>query len=50
MRLTDDGANYFALNLKSDPGIVIDMHPALEKLKRDGKVDAVIRTHNAPGK
>jgi ABC-type amino acid transport substrate-binding protein len=50
MKLTDDGAYYFALNLKSDLGIAIDMQAALDKPKRDGKVDAIIRTYTAPGK
>jgi polar amino acid transport system substrate-binding protein len=45
MKLTDDGAYYFALNLKSDPGIAIDMQAAFDKLKRDGKVDAIIRNY-----
>jgi polar amino acid transport system substrate-binding protein len=47
MKLTDDGAYYFALNLKTDPGIAIDLQAALDKLVREGKMDAIVRNYIA---
>lgn len=45
MKLTDDGAYYFALNLHSDAGLVRDLQAAIDKLRHDGKVDAIQRQY-----
>lgn len=45
MKLTDDGAYYFALNLNSDRGLVKDLQAAVDKLRRDGKIDAIQRQY-----
>ncbi len=45
MKLSDDGAYYFALNLNSDAGMVKDLQAALDKLRSDGKIDAIQRQY-----
>lgn len=45
MKLTDDGAYYFALNLNSDRRLVKDLQAAVDKLRRDGKIDAIQRQY-----
>lgn len=45
MKLTDDGAYYFALNLNSDPALVKDLQAAIDKLRHDGKIDAIQRQY-----
>lgn len=45
MKLTDDGAYYFALNLKSDTALVKDLQAAIDKLRHDGKIDAIQRQY-----
>lgn len=47
MKLSDEGAYYFALNLGSDPAMVRKLETALEKLRHDGKVDAIVRKYTA---
>lgn len=45
MKLTDDGAYYFALNLHSDTALVKGLQAAIDKLRRDGKIDAIQRRY-----
>lgn len=45
MKLTDDGAYYFALNLNSDTALVKDLQAAIDKLRHDGKIDAIQRQY-----
>lgn len=45
LKLSEDGAYYFALGLKSDPGKVRKLQAAVEKLKHDGRLDAIVRTY-----
>ncbi|HEY9104203.1 substrate-binding periplasmic protein [Chitinimonas sp.] len=45
LKLTDEGAYYFALNLKSDPAIVVRLQKALESLRSNGKIEALIRLY-----
>lgn len=47
MKLSDEGAYYFALNLESDPKLVRQLETALDKLRHDGKVDAIVRRYAA---
>ncbi len=47
-KLSEDGAYYFALNLKTNPDTVARLQTALEKLQRQGTVEAIIRRYDAP--
>jgi len=47
MKLSNEGAYYFALNLESDPKLVHKLDAALDKLRHDGKVDAIVRKYAA---
>ncbi len=40
-----DGALYFGLNLQSDPVLVEKMKTSIEKLKREGKIDAIVHSY-----
>lgn len=44
-KLSDEGSYYFALNLKSDPALVRALQLALDKLRHDGKLDAIVRQY-----
>ena len=50
MKLSDEGAYYFALNLDSDPALAIRLQDAIHKLRRDGKIDAIARRYGATSK
>ena len=41
VKLSESGAYYFALNRNSDPQMVRSLQNALDKLKRDGTLDAI---------
>ncbi len=45
MKLTDDGAYYFALNLNSDAALVKGLQAAIDKLRHDGRIDAIQRQY-----
>lgn len=47
MKLSEEGAYYFALNKESDPALVHKLESALETLRHDGKVDAIVRQYGA---
>lgn len=46
-KLSEDGAYYFALNLKTHPDIVARLQTALDKLQRQGKLETIIRRYDA---
>ena len=50
MKLSDEGAYYFALNLDSDPALATKLQDAVHKLRRDGKIDAIARRYGATSK
>lgn len=45
LKLSEDGAYYFALSLKSDPAMVRKLQAAVDKLKRDGRLEAIVRNY-----
>ena len=45
MKINEGGAYYFALNLKSDPIIVGKLQAGIDKLRREGKIDAIVREY-----
>jgi len=45
MKLTEDGAYYFAMNLKSDPLVVGRLQVALNTLRREKKLDAIVKSY-----
>jgi polar amino acid transport system substrate-binding protein len=50
MKLSDDGAYYFALNLKSDPALARALQASVDKLRRDGRIDAIVRQYTVQAK
>ncbi len=50
MKLSDEGAYYFALNLDSDPTLATKLQSAVNTLRRDGKIDAIARRYGATSK
>lgn len=50
MKLSDSGAYYFAMNLNSNPAYVEQLQQALDKLKREGKLTALVRKYTAPAR
>ena len=44
-KLTEGGSLYFALNLRSDPALIDKLQIGIEKLKRDGKRDAIVQRY-----
>jgi polar amino acid transport system substrate-binding protein len=46
-RLADDGAYFFALNLKTDPILVRNLQAALDQIRRDGRLDAIMRQYES---
>ena len=42
MKISDVGAYYFALNLQSDPIVVAKLQAGIDKLRREGKIDAIV--------
>ena len=42
MKINEGGAYYFALNLKSDPKITGKLQAAMDKLRREGKIDSIV--------
>lgn len=47
-KLSDDGAYYFAVNLKTNPDTVLRMQTALDKLRGQGRIESIIRRYDAP--
>ena len=48
VKLSDSGAYYFALNRNSDPQMVRALQHALDRLRRDGTLDAIKRKYLEP--
>jgi polar amino acid transport system substrate-binding protein len=48
MKINEGGAYYFALNLKSDPAIIGKLQAGVDKLRREGKIDAIVRQYTKP--
>ncbi|PHV12444.1 substrate-binding periplasmic protein [Chitinimonas sp. BJB300] len=44
-KFNDDGGYYFALNLRTDPAIIANMQSALDAMRRDGRLQALIRRY-----
>jgi len=45
LKLSDEGSYYFALNLKSDPALARALQLALDRLRHDGKLEAIVRQY-----
>lgn len=45
IKLSDGGNLYFAMNLQSDPALVIQLQTSVDKLKREGKIEAIVRSY-----
>ena len=46
-KLTEDGAYFFALNPRSDPVTVQRLQTSLDKLRRSGRVDAIVKQYSS---
>jgi ABC-type amino acid transport substrate-binding protein len=47
-KLADEGAYFYAFNLKSNPEVVGRLQAAIDKLKRQGRVDALVHRYTQP--
>lgn len=45
MKLYDGGALYFGMNLQSDPKLVEKLQNAVDKLRRDGRIQAIVQQY-----
>lgn len=45
MKLYDGGALYFGMNLNSDPSLVEKLQSSVDKLRREGKLQAIVQHH-----
>jgi len=45
LKLSEDGGYYFALNLQTDPQVVRKLQQAVDKLRADGRLDAMVRAY-----
>jgi polar amino acid transport system substrate-binding protein len=45
LRLNSEVSYYFALNLKTDPEIVKRLQASIDRLRQEGKIDAVVRKY-----
>lgn len=45
MKLSDDGAYYFALNVRSNPALVTKLQQAVDKLRAEGRLDAIVKNY-----
>lgn len=43
LKLSDEGAYYFALNPQTNPALVARLQQALDKLRADGQLDAIVK-------
>ena len=48
MKLSDEGAYYFALNRDTKPSVVRDLQLAVDTLRRDGRIDAIVQQDTEP--
>lgn len=47
LKLSEDGAYYFALNPQSDPTLVLKLQQAVDRLRAEGRLDAISRNYDA---
>ena len=45
LKLSDEGAYYFALNPQSDPTLARKLQQALDKLRAEGRLDAISKNY-----
>ncbi|WMW81340.1 transporter substrate-binding domain-containing protein [Undibacterium cyanobacteriorum] len=45
MKLNDGAALYFGMNLKSNPELIEKMQAAVDKMKREGKIDQIVERY-----
>ncbi len=50
MKLSDEGAYYFALNRNTKPSVVRDLQVAVDALRREGRIDAIVKHYTDPKK
>lgn len=51
LKLSDEGAYYFALNRQTDPQRVRKLQASIDQLRRNGRLDAIVQSYgNAAGK
>ncbi|MFA9274633.1 MAG: substrate-binding periplasmic protein [Candidatus Aquirickettsiella gammari] len=48
MKLYDGGALYFGMNLESDPAIVEKLQNSVDKLRHEGKINAIVQQYTKP--
>jgi hypothetical protein len=47
LKLSDDGAYYFALNPQSDPTLVLRLQQAIDKLRSEGRLESFSKAYEA---
>lgn len=47
LKLSDEGAYYYALNLQTHPDLVQKLQAAVDKIRRSGRLDAIVRSYGA---
>ena len=47
LKLSDEGAYYFALNLQTQPELVRRLQGAIDKLRRNGRMQAIFRAYGS---
>ncbi|MES2047379.1 MAG: transporter substrate-binding domain-containing protein [Pseudomonadota bacterium] len=45
IKLSDGGSLYFALNPQSDPVLIERLQTSIDRLRREGKIDAIVRSY-----
>lgn len=45
LKLSEDGGYYFALNLQTDPHVVRKLQQAIDKLRAEGRLDAIVKNY-----
>ena len=45
MKLSDGGSLYFGVNLRSDPALIAQLQMSIDKLKREKKIEAIVRRY-----
>jgi polar amino acid transport system substrate-binding protein len=50
MKLSDEGAYYFALNRDTKPSMVRDLQLAVDALRREGRIDVLVKQYTEPKK
>lgn len=47
LKLSDEGAYYYALNRQSDPEHVRKLQTSIDKIRRSGRLDAIVRSYGS---